>query len=166
MNGSITDFHSRISARAVAAGWMVAFSSMILWGALAGGLGLWNFDLAVLPQMGGGFWLFAAVAWIFSSFCGAYVASTIGRSTNTRDGSIHGIIVWAGSSVLAYTWSFLVVGNFWGINLAASSPSYLFAIFFGDIFALGAAYLGGRLASYSEQKARHKEREMEHRLAA
>jgi hypothetical protein len=152
MESTRIDLHSRISIRAIGAGVVVTYSTMLLLEALAGGFNLWRFDISELPRLSGGFWLFATVAWVVSSFLGAYVSSMVGRSVHSRDGLLHGVITWASAAILAYALTVLSLGNLWAENFGDTAPAYLFAIFFGDLFALGAALLGGRQGAAAEAK--------------
>lgn len=152
MTISQADFPSRLSFRAIVAGSLSTFALMMLFLTLGGGLGLWNLDLSELPRQGAGFWIWAFASWIVSLFISSYVAASASRSVKDRDGALHGFIIWAASCVLGCALLAVTTGKiFGGLPGNVTSPM-IFAVFVGDLIALGAALFGGiKGASYESQ---------------
>ncbi|MGZ3696419.1 MAG: hypothetical protein ACXVBL_19225 [Bdellovibrionota bacterium] len=168
MTRSRMDLQSRISARAVIAGVVSSFAMMFLLATFAGGLGFWEFNVSGPPQLNSGFWLSSSLAWIFSSFCGAFIAAFVGRTESERDGILYGFIAWASSCVLGCSVVALATGDVFGNSLTGVTEAALFSTFFGNILALGASFVGGQQGARYEAKIAQLEvdRNNEQRLAA
>lgn len=157
MSTKQVNFSSRLSSRAIIAGVGSTFALMILSLALAGGLGFWSFDIAQLPMLDAGFWVWALTSWVASVYVGSYVAAISSRSTTKRDGRLHGFLTWAfacitGCALIAYA-----AGQIAGV-LSSTNPLLIFGAFIADLVALGAAILAGSSASRSEEKAEAREK--------
>lgn len=153
MDDSQIDFPSRLSARAVTAGVFSTFALMILFMSLAGGLGLWRFDLFELPQLGTGFWILAFAGWIVSIFASSYIASVVGRAKSPWQGALYGFITWSVACVLGCLLLAIAAGKiFGGILSGETTPAMLWGMFIGDVLAIGAAVLGGIQGAYCEAK--------------
>jgi uncharacterized BrkB/YihY/UPF0761 family membrane protein len=140
------NFSSRLSARATTGGVLAVFSTMVLLMTLAGALGLWEFNIRQMGDLGTGFWVWGLVSWVVSVFVGAYLSSVSSRSVDPRDGVIHGAVVWAAACVLGCLFlSYTMLGT-----EHVMSRGMLLGAFLGDSLALGAAVLGGLLGSKSE----------------
>jgi hypothetical protein len=168
MEESHLDFRSRLGARAVTAGVATSFALLILLGTLCGGLGFWDFNLFGPPQLYSGFWISSTIAWIISSFCGAFVAAVGSRSSTARNGALHGLVTWAASSLFGFL--VLVIGtrSVFGNDFSEATSADLLSVFFGNLLALGAALAGGRRGARSEAELARENlnKESEHRLAA
>jgi uncharacterized BrkB/YihY/UPF0761 family membrane protein len=142
-------FSRRLSAHSVIGGVLVIYASMSVLMALAGGLGLWEFDLHQISDLGTGFWAWALAAWILSVYAGGFLASTVSRSVDRRDGVIQGVVTWAAACVFGCL--FLVY--FTQAAEHVMSRGMLWGAFLGDSLALGGAILGGLAGSKSEVKS-------------
>ncbi len=146
-----TDFPSRLSARAITAGVVCFFALMILFMTLAGGFGLWRFDIMELPELGPAFWMWTFVSWILSNYLSGYVAATAARSMKTRDGLLHGLVIWASVCVIGTLAIGVITGAiFNGILVPVTSTVMFWGAFIGDAMGLGAAMLGGLKAVTTE----------------
>jgi hypothetical protein len=139
----------RLSAHAVLSGVLVIYASMALLMALAGGLGLWEFNLRQLSDLGTGFWVWSIASWILCVFAGGFLASTVSRSVDRRDAVIQGVVTWAAACVFGCL--FLAYSNQAAEHIM--SRGMLMGGFFGDSLALGTAILGGIAGSKSEVKS-------------
>jgi hypothetical protein len=157
------DFPSRISARAVIVGAAVSLAALNLLLGLGAAVGLVPtgsgprsvLDAEVLRQGGAGLVVWSALSWISAVFAGAYVATLSARSTEARDGFLHGVATWAAVCVTAgvLTWAWFMAA----IPLGLASPdlagvmtgtgvlwSYVLAEMLAVAGALGGGYLGAR----------------------
>jgi hypothetical protein len=168
MSRSRIDFQSRISARAIVAGVVSSYALLFLFATLAGGLGFWEFSLSGPPQLNNGFWITSSIAWILSSFGGAFVAATVGRSESVRDGALHGVVAWASACVLGASLFSATSGDVFGNTLTGATPAALFSTFFGNALALVASLAGGRRAARYEAmlSRRDADKETDARIAA
>lgn len=152
MNLSRTDFSSRVSIRAIASGVLVTFSAMLLLMLLAGGMGVWGFDLSKIPQMGAVFWAWSFISWGLSLYASGYIVAIVSRSANQFDGIVHGILVWATSCFLGSIFLLVFAGNLLA-NLPENLASpILWGFFVADLTALGTAVVGGVNGATSEAK--------------
>lgn len=151
MSTTRINFPSRLSSRAIIAGVGSTFALMILSLALAGGLGLWSFDITELPTSGPVFWVWVLSSWVVSIYISSYVAAISSRSTTGRDGRLHGFLTWAFACV---TGCALIV--YYGGALMPS-PMLTFGAFIADLIALGGAIIAGGSAARSENKAETRE---------
>jgi hypothetical protein len=87
---------SRVQLRAVFAGLMVAFGSLAILLGLSWAIGLSVFRPTAANARGVavGAAIFSALALWVSAFLGAATAATVGRSTERKDGLLHGLVVW------------------------------------------------------------------------
>jgi hypothetical protein len=128
---------------------LAVFSTMVLLMTLAGALGLWEFNLRQMTDLGTGFWVWGLVSWVVSVFVGAFLSSVSSRSVDRRDGVIHGAVTWAAACVLGCLFlSYSMQGA-----EHVMSRGMLLGAFLGDLLALSAAILGGLLGSRSEVRA-------------
>jgi hypothetical protein len=139
----------RFSAHAVIGGVLAIYASMVVLMSLAGGFGLWEFNLHQLSDLGTGFWVWALTSWVICVYAGGFLASTISRFTDRRDGVIQGVVIWAAACVsgclfLAYTTQ---------TAEHVMSRGMLWGGFLGDSLALVAAILGGIAGSNSEAQS-------------
>lgn len=143
MNSTNFDFSSRIGARAVTAGILTTFATMMLGMMLAAGFGLWTYRLNEIPNLSGAFWIFSSAVWIVSLGVGAFVASLTGRTSTRVDGMLSGVTTWAGASVIGG--SVLGMGSGWLFSFASSTvaPAMYFVGFFASIVALIVAIFTG-----------------------
>lgn len=144
---------SRLSARAIIAGTLSTFALMILLMILAGGFGLWTFNLSELSQASTTFWVWAFLAWTISLYISGFVASISSRSVTRRDGALHGFITWASACVLGCIFLAVTAGSMF---TTMTIPQF-WGSFVGDTIALGAAVLGGIQSSKGELKAEDRE---------
>ena len=151
----------RVSMRAVIAGAIVTLVVIGLLLMLAGGLGLWSMgriDAAMISHLGGGFALFAGVAWVGAAFVGGYSAAVIARATNRRDGVLHGLMIWAGACaaavVLACIWFMSAVSlELASVDVASAMGGRMMLAFVaGDLLALAAGLAGGVMGARAEAR--------------
>ena len=157
MNISQVDFPSRLSVRAVIAGSLATLSMMILLFSLAGGVGLWSFGLSRVSTQDIGFWMCAFGAWILSLFISSYVTAFASRSATGRNGALHGFVLWASSSFLAWAVATMSTERYFLDLIENLTPQMLLAFFAGDLLALGAALSGGLMAAAYEANLNPKE---------
>jgi hypothetical protein len=89
---------SRVSARAVTAGTAIAFAvgtMLMLLGGVFGLLPTGRFDPESVRRLGAGSGIWMIASSIIATFLGAWLAAIIGRSTERRDGVLHGVVTWA-----------------------------------------------------------------------
>jgi hypothetical protein len=105
---------NRPNSAAVIAGVLLAFATVNLLMALAGGLGLWSFGIFNLEgirniTLGLAVWTIAA--WTIAGFVGGLVAVTVSRSFIRHDAYLYGLVTWAAACItaLVLTWAWLVV---------------------------------------------------------
>lgn len=152
MTRSQIDFSSRISVRALASGVVATLALMILFATLGDGLGIWHLDLGELPEMGGGFWTFAFLAWIISTYIGAIVAAVVSRSESPKDGVLHGLMTWAGACLAGCGLLAFFTGLPVGGALTHASRGMFWGSFVSDLIALAAGILGGMNGAQYEAK--------------
>jgi len=154
-------FASRISARAVAAGAVLALAALALLMTLGGAFGLWTMgplDAEAVQNLKPGFYVWVAIAWIVSVFLGGLVASVVSRASSQRNGVLHGLITWAtacltGAVLLCMWFAAALAVNAASIDaLGAMGRGMLAAFSVADALAVGAAILGGLLGARSEAK--------------
>jgi hypothetical protein len=153
MTRSHFDFPSRISARAIVAGTVSSLALMVLFTALGGALGLWHFDLAEMPDIGGGFLTFSLVAWAVSIFVSGFVAAFAGRAESVKEGALHGFVTWAAACIVGCGFLAIASGMVVGGGLAHASSTMLWGAFLGDLAALGAGIWGGMRGAKTGSKA-------------
>jgi len=145
----------RISVRAVVAGALVELALIGLLLTLAGGLGWWPVERF---QLGAAFAVFGIAAWVVSALAGGYAAAVISRSTERRDGIVHGIVTWAtaclSATIAARVYLVLAIA----VKLvdldaikAFDTPRVMLAFFLADALALIAAVVGGIAGSHAER---------------
>lgn len=144
---------SRLSARAIIAGTLSTFALMILLMILAGGFGLWTFNLSELSQASTAFWIWSFAAWTISLYISGFVASISSRSITRRDGALHGFVTWTSACVLGCLFLAVAAG---GMLSTMTIPQF-WGSFVGDAIALSAAVLGGIQGSKRELKAEDRE---------
>jgi len=159
--------HVRISIRAVIAGALVELALIGLLLTLAGSLGWWP-ATGEKFQFGAAFAVFGIAAWVVSALAGAYAAAVISRSTERRDGIVHGIVTWAtaclGATIAARVYLVLAIA----VKLveldaikAFDAPRVMLAFFLADGLALIAAVVGGIAGSHAERARESGERQPE-----
>ncbi|MGZ6478852.1 MAG: hypothetical protein ACXWQE_06100 [Bdellovibrionales bacterium] len=148
------EFTTRLSARAVTAGTVSVFASMILLMLIAAGFELWKFDVDEIQGLGVGFWFWSFAAWAISNYVGAYTAAMASHSRESRDGMLHGFVVWASASVLGMIFIGVVSGSiFQGVLLPIPSNFMLWGAVVCDLIAMALAFRGGVSGSIKELKA-------------
>ena len=151
----------RIRVRAVLAGAIVELVALGLLLMLAGGLGLWSMgplDSHAVEGIGAGLAIFTGAAWIVAAFAGGYLAAVIARTTDRRDGVLHGVTTWAiacaSAAVLACLWFMAAVAT----DLAsvdavtAIGPGLMLAFVVGDLLGLAGAVSGGIAGARAEAR--------------
>jgi magnesium-transporting ATPase (P-type) len=154
------DFQSRISIRAIFAGTVFTFATLILLMTFGAALGFWNFKLSEISTLGGGFWTFAFLAWIVSIFLGSYVSAVAARSQSTIDGRLNALTAWASSCVFGCLFLAVATGSaFTSMNMGTPTSMYWGALI-GDVLALAGSLLAGTLAAriYSDSPEYRKEK--------
>lgn len=153
------DLASRISARAIVSGTLVALAGL---GLLLAMIGIYAqpFGVHAVEHLGFGTYLWAFLSWLAAICAGTFVAVRVGRARRPRDGALYGVVTWAAAcvtgAVLLCTWYMAAVGV--GIVTPAFGEALLrqdtFAGFFAaDIVALAGAFLTGTLAARTEGRA-------------
>jgi hypothetical protein len=119
---------------------------------LAGGLGIWHFELSRIPLLGTPFWLWAFFSWPLCMYGAGYLSSLVSRSSTQLDGALHGIVAWAASGFFAAVFFLYFTGNLLeDISESVISP-ILWGFMVSDLTAFGAALAGGVNGALSEFK--------------
>jgi hypothetical protein len=155
------DLQSRVGARAVAGGTLVALALYAVLMEVAGAFGLWSVDIFSTPLMmavATGLLMWTVVAWVGALFVGAGVAAIIGKPRSLFDGVVTGVVTWASTLIVGgILMAALVMGAVAvGITSAGTvaglvNEGVLWTFFIGDALALVGAGLGGALGSQWEQ---------------
>lgn len=100
--GVAVELVSRVQLRAVFSGLAVAAGVFALCMGLSWAIGLSTFQPTAAHARGLalGSIIWGAIALWISIFLGAFVAAQVGRSTDTRSGIYHGLVVWGASAAL------------------------------------------------------------------
>ncbi|MBI4509872.1 MAG: hypothetical protein HY698_09565 [Deltaproteobacteria bacterium] len=156
------DFASRLSARAITAGVLVALTTLGVLMVLGGGFGAWSIgilDAEAVRALGAWFAFWSILAWGLSLFLGSLVSAIACRSGERRDGLLQGITTWAASSVavtlIACTWlmAALAVGTATpGAVEEMGGRATFWACFIGDVVGLVGALLGGVVGARYEAR--------------
>jgi hypothetical protein len=96
------EFPTRISARGVIAGLLVALAIAALMMVLGAAIGLTAFEPRgdVAKGLGIGFAAWTLFTLIVSAFFGGWVGAASARAIRTRDGVLHGVVTWAAVTVV------------------------------------------------------------------
>ena len=159
MSTSQVFFSSRLSARAIVAGTLSTFAIMVALMTLAGGFGIWKFDLTEIPNLGAGFWGWAFLSWIFSLYVSGYVVAVASRSISIRDGALHGFVTWASACVTGCLFMVAAATGrlFDGFSYAEMPKVLFWGLFISEVLALGGAVLGGIQGANGEMLAEEEE---------
>lgn len=119
------EFLSRVQLRAIFSGLVVAGGCLAICLGLSWSIGLSTFQPTTAHArgllLGNAIW--GAIAIWISLFFGAYVAAAVGRSVETVDGILHGLVVWG---ALAALFGFFLLRLFSGMSdallLMTTSP--------------------------------------------
>lgn len=112
-SGSLRDSPSRISPHGIFSGVVVAVGALGLCMGFSWALGLSAFRPGAAHLRGmalAATW--AGIAIWASVFLGAFVAASVARAADTRDGVLHGLVVWGAMSALL---GILLLGSFAGM---------------------------------------------------
>jgi hypothetical protein len=96
------EFPTRISARGVIAGVLVALALEAMLMVLGAAIGLSAFQPRgdVAKGIGVGFAVWLVLTMIVSAFVGSWIASGAARAVRVRDGVLHGVVTWAAVTVI------------------------------------------------------------------
>jgi hypothetical protein len=119
---------------------------------LAGGIGVWNFELSRIPLLGTACWLWAFFSWPLCMYGAGFLSSIVSRSSTQLDGALHGIVVWAASCFFATSFFLYFAGNLLEDLPANVASPILWGFMVADLTAFGAALAGGVNGALSEFK--------------
>ncbi|MBT3984184.1 MAG: hypothetical protein HOE90_22710 [Bacteriovoracaceae bacterium] len=159
MNEALINFPSRISARPVVSANFLVFSLMMLFMILGGGFNLWALNLAELPYLSNGFWVWGLVSWIVSLGIGSYMAAIIGKAVSWQDGSLYGLITWATSCIVGCLFLATTTGELFGREMEIP---FLWGAFVGDLLALAVCLYAGHLGAKGELQLELSQETQEH----
>ena len=148
-----TDLSSRISVRAVAAGSMVALSFMFLSLSLIAALGIWNYNLNELSNVGTSFWISTTIAWSISLYLGGFVASLSTRPQNTTEGALNAIAACCASYLLFGTGFLFFAPTALESLLMSATPQFFLRAFLGDALAFIVGVYGGVVGVHFENRS-------------
>jgi hypothetical protein len=150
------------------AGAVTALALLRLLAFIGGAIGLGAFEpsVDVLRRMGTGYSIWLLIALVLSAFVGGLVAAAASGGRQTRSGLLHGLVTWALMEVVLFgALGRLFVGTGrWPLfegGSAASPAMGLWGLALLMLLALGAALLGGAVASTTRRRGRHVERHVE-----
>lgn len=146
-----TDFSSRISVRAVTAGMMISFTSMILLMSLVAALGLWDFYLDEMAHAGTAFWLAMSVSWAISMFVAGFVASLAARSQSSTEGVLNALAACSGSFLFFGFVSLFLAPRVVVSLLNMATPQFFLRGFMVDLIGFAVGVYGGVFGVHFEQ---------------
>lgn len=150
-----TDFSSRIGIRAIGAGILVSFTSMILLLSLTAALGLFNFFLDEMALAGPAFWIAVSVAWAISLFLGGFIASLVSRPQTKMEGVLNALISNCAFYLLFGLVSLFLVPRVIVSLFTMSTPELFLRGFIVDLICFVLGSYGGIVAVNFEKHAVH-----------
>lgn len=148
-----TDFSSRISLRAVAAGVMTSISFMMLSMSLFAAVGIWNYNLNELSQVGNIFWISSTVAWGLSLYLAGFIASLGSRAENNLEGILNALAACCGSYIIFGVGFLLFAPGAFDALLNSASPQFFLRSFLGAIFGFAVGLYGGMMGPRYESRS-------------
>jgi len=136
-----------VDGKATFAGVVTALAWMLLMMSLAGGFGLWTFDLLEFGVVGNGFWIWSFFSWVMSVSGGAFLAAITARKSSRWSGQIHGITTWAGVIVAVSVFMSFGTGRLLRFAEEVSSLNVFWVVFLGNAAALLSAIIVGGLGA-------------------
>lgn len=148
---------SRINAVSAIAGIILTLAIMFFCMSLAAALGYWSYQRDEMQELGPKFWTIASEAWVFSVFCGSFVATLSARATSMKDGLLNAVAAWAASYLLFGGIALSIVESNFNALLGAPTVGLFWHGFFGDAFALCGGLAGGVVGVIVERGGFHRE---------
>lgn len=146
-----TDFSSRIGVRAVTAGVVISFTTMILLMSLIAALGLWDFYLDEMAHASPSFWIAMTIAWGISMFVAGAVAALAARAQTVLEGVLNALAASCGSYLLFGMASLFFAPRVVVSLLNMASPQLFLRGFIADLLGFAVAIYGGIVAVHFEQ---------------